>query len=353
MKAPAPAAPTEASAKKETSVPWWEVPYPKQFDASVLPKKLPRVRVEGNRFVDESGSTVIFQGVSIADPDKLVRQGQWSPRLFEEIARWGANIVRIPVHPVAWRGVGREAYFKLLDEAVQWANQTGMYLIIDWHSIGNLKAGLFQHPMYDTTQQETYEFWRSVAFRYKDVPTVALYELFNEPTVYNGTLGAVSWDEWKKINEELITLIRAAAPQAVPLVAGFNWAYELKSVAKSPIALPGVGYVSHPYPMKVTRPFEAKWDADFGFVTQKHPLVATEIGYMKAGLPGAHVPVLDDGTYGAEITEYLEEKGASWVAWCFDPEWSPQLIKDWSFTPTEAGEHFRKVMLARKAKSGR
>jgi hypothetical protein len=88
-------------------------------------------------------------------------------------------------------------------------------------------------------------------------------------------------------------------------------------------------------------------------VTQKHPLVATEIGYMKAGLPGAHVPVLDDGSYGAEITDYLAKKGASWVAWCFDPEWSPQLIKDWSFTPTESGEHFRKVMLERKAKAGR
>ncbi len=339
--------------ESQAPLPWWEVPYPQSFDAGTLPTPLPRVRVSGNRFVDDAGKTVVFQGVSIADPDKLVNQGQWSPRLFEAIASWGANIVRVPVHPVAWRTAGKEAYFQLLDQAVLWANQSGMYLIIDWHSIGNLKSELFQHAMYDTTKQETYEFWRSVAQRYKNVTTVALYELFNEPTVHNGTLGAVSWDEWRRINEELIGLVRAADPNAVPLVAGFNWAYDLTPVAKSPVALPGVAYVSHPYPMKVTRPFEKKWDADFGFVTAKYPLVATEIGYMKPGLPGSHVPVLDDGTYGPEITDYLGKRGASWVAWCFDPDWSPQLIKDWTFAPTESGEHFRRVMLERKAQDAR
>ncbi len=339
-----PAAPPEVPPKR-----WFEEGYPERFDASTLKTPLPRVSVNGNRFVDEAGNTVVFQGVSIADPDKLLHQDHWSPEIFEEIARWGANVVRIPVHPAAWREEGRAGYFALLDQAVLWANQSGLYLIIDWHSIGNLKAGLFQHAMYDTSQQETYEFWRSVSHRYKDVTTVALYEVFNEPTVYGGTLGAISWDEWKGINEEIISLIRAQDEHAVPLVAGFNWAYDLEPVAKSPIARPGVGYVSHPYPMKVTRPFEKKWDEDFGFVAKKYPLIATEIGYMRPGLPGAHNPVLDDGSYGPEITDYLAKRGASWVAWCFDPEWSPQLIKDWTFAPTESGEHFRKVMLERKA----
>ena len=63
------------------------------------------------------------------------------------------------------------------------------------------------------------------------------------------------------------------------------------------------------------------------------------------------LPVIDNGAYGPEITDYLAKKGASWVAWCFDPEWGPMLIKDWDFTPTESGEYFRKVMLERKAKA--
>ena len=60
--------------------------------------------------------------------------------------------MRIPVHPVAWRGRTPAKYLQLLDQAVQWCTDLHMYVIIDWHSIGNLKMELFQDPMYDTTQ---------------------------------------------------------------------------------------------------------------------------------------------------------------------------------------------------------
>src|SRR5690606_5106433 len=70
---------------------------------------------------------------------------------------------------------------------------------------------------------------------------------------------------------------------------------------------------------------------------------------MPAEAPGAHVPVKDDGSYGKRITDYLDKKGASWTAWCFEPDWPPQLISDWNYTPTASGEHFKSVMLASKA----
>src|SRR5690606_33174716 len=56
---------------------WWDIPYPSVFDASQLNRQLPVIRVQGNRFVDESGATVVFQGVNISDPDKLERDGHW------------------------------------------------------------------------------------------------------------------------------------------------------------------------------------------------------------------------------------------------------------------------------------
>ena len=76
--------------------------------------------------------------------------------------------------------------------------------------------------MYDTTKQETYNFWRVMARHYAGHNTVAFYELFNEPTTYRNQLGPVSWDAWKKSVEEEITLIRAYNPQAIPMVAGFD-----------------------------------------------------------------------------------------------------------------------------------
>jgi endoglucanase len=325
---------------------WWEIPYPDQYQAGDV--KMGFISVKGNQFVDEKGKPVTFQGVSIADPDKLEREGHWDRRMFEVIKAWGANVVRIPVHPAAWRGLGKGAYFELLDDAVTWSGELGLYVIIDWHSIGNLATGMFQHPMYETTREETYNFWRSVAHRYQGVPTVAFYELFNEPTVWGGTLGKISWDEWKAIVEDIIDIIYAHDKQVIPLVGGFNWAYDLTPVAKAPVARKGIGYVSHPYPQKVKAPFKKKWEADFGFVADTYPLFVTEIGYMKPDEPGAHIPVMDDGSYGKRITDYLAAKGASWAAWCFHPDWAPPLIADWNFTPTESGRHFQEVMKARR-----
>jgi len=330
----------------------WDQPYPQRFDPASLPKRLEWLAVKGNRFVDARGEPVILQGVNISDPDKLESNGHYDRRLFEVIRDWGANVVRIPVHPAAWRARGKPAYFELLDRAVVWASELDLYLIIDWHTIGNLVTQMFQHPMYDTTQQETFEFWRSVAFRYRDVPTVALFEIFNEPTVRRGTLGSASWPAWKALNEEIISIITAHEGHAIPLVAGFDWAYQLGPVAQQPIEREAIGYVSHPYPGKASASkgsIEGQWDAAFGFATKKYPLIATEIGYMSADAPGAHSPAIDDGSYGKRITDYLAKNGASWTAWCFDPDWPPQLISDWSFTPTAAGAHFREVMLARRA----
>ncbi len=329
---------------------WWDVPYPSKFDASLITAKQDFISVKDNRFVNEKGETVIFQGVSIADPDKLRREGRFNRKLFEAVKSFGANTVRIPVHPVAWRGLGRDRYFALLDQAIVWCAEMDMYVMIDWHSIGNLVTELFQHPIYETTKQETFEFWRAVSFRYQGIPTVAFYELFNEPTVYNGNLGESSWDQWKKICEEIISIIFSHDKQVIPLVGGFNWAYELEPVKQAPIEREGIAYVSHPYPQKTGEPMEKNWEETFGFVAKKYPLFATEIGYMRPGEPGAHIPVENDGTYGKRITDYLQEKGASWIAWCFHPEWAPPLISNWSFTPTESGAHFREVMLRREGK---
>jgi len=340
---PACAAPTQQASSEA----WWKVPYPETFDKARLTNTMPFIRVEGNQFVDEQGKPMVFRGVNISDPDKLARTGKWTKDYFAAAKDFGANTLRVPVHPVAWRERGKDAYFQLLDQAVVWANALDLYLIIDWHSIGNLKTGLFQHPMYQTSLSETYEFWRQVARRYKGVSTIAVYELFNEPTIYSGQLGDVSWDEWREINEAMIRIVFAHDTQVIPMVAGFNWAYDLSEVAEKPIRANGIAYAAHPYPTKSKKPIEEKpadWEATWGYVADTYPMIATEIGWLRKDDPGAHVPVIDDGRYGPVIVDYLEGKGISWTVWCFDPDWPPQMIKDWDYTPTEQGEFFREVM---------
>lgn len=308
--------------------------------------KLSQLTVQGNKLMTADGKVFVFRGLDASDPDKLSKDGHWNREYFEMAKSWGANMVRFPVHPSAWRSRGANNYIKLLDEGVQWATEQGLYVIIDWHSIGNLRSQMYQNPMYETTKKETFEFWRTMAAHYKGNTTVACFELFNEPTIQGGQLGVCSWQEWKEINEEMIIIIRANGSKAIPLVAGFNWAYDLTPVAKDPINAEGVAYVSHPYPMKREKPWEAKWTADWGFVAEKYPVILTEIGFCGPDERGAHVPVISDESYGNAITKYCNEKGISYSVWVFDPHWAPMLISDWNFTPTRQGRYFKSAMQA-------
>src|ERR1019366_3330612 len=190
--------------------------------------------------------------------------------------------------------------------------------------------------MYETSKQETYNFWRTMARHYAGHNTVVFYELFNEPTTYRNQLGPVSWDAWKKSVEEQITIIRAYNPQAIPLVAGFDWAYDLTPLILNPITAEGIGYTTHPYSNKRSQPWEPKWEEDFGFAAAKYPLIATEFGgFAMPRAPGAPPPAAppaggrgfagggrgDPAVYGQAILKYLEGKNIGWTVWCFDPEW--------------------------------
>ena len=73
------------------------------------------ISISGNKFVNESGETLVFQGVNIRDPHNLEEEGHWTKAHFQEAKDWGANIIRLPVHPYAWRARGEEAYLALLD----------------------------------------------------------------------------------------------------------------------------------------------------------------------------------------------------------------------------------------------
>jgi hypothetical protein len=47
---------------------------------------------------------------------------------------------------------------------------------------------------------------------------------------------------------------------------------------------------------------------------------------------------MDDGQYVEAIFDYTTKKGISFVVWVFDPNWSPMLIENWTYTPTKAGK---------------
>jgi endoglucanase len=306
--------------------------------------KMGWIKVEGNKFVNEKGKAIVFRGVNISDPDKLEKIGKWDKKYFEEAKAWGSNIIRIPIHPATWRTRGTDAYLKLVDQAVEWAKELNIYLIIDWHSIGNLRTEQYFKPGYITTKKETFEFWKIVSTKYANEPVVAFYELFNEPTTMENQLGSCSWSQWKILVTQMILIIRANNPKAIPLVAGFNWGYDLSEMKNDILNIDGIAYVSHPYPEKRSKPWEEKWEKDWGFMAQKAPVILTEIGFALPEEKGVHTPVHGNEEYGTTLTNYAKKNGISWVVWVFDPNWAPMMFSDWNYTPTRQGAFFKKVM---------
>ncbi len=302
-------------------------------------KVLPLISVQGNKFVNSNSDTILFRGLAISDPDKIEGQGHWGKQHFEEVRKMDATIVRIPVHPIAWRERTPEKYLELLDQAVAWCTELGMYVVIDWHSIGNLEMELFQQHMYDTTQKETYEFWRTIAMHFRGHNTVAFYEIFNEPTQFRGILGSMTWSEWREINEKIIRLIRALDQETIPIVAGLDWAYDLNFLHYEPVNAEGIAYATHPYAMKRKEPWIPKWEENFGFAADKYPLIATEFGFnLKDD------EKVDENHYGYIIIDYLESKGISWICWVYDPEWGPRMLENWDYKLTGCGKFFKKAL---------
>ena len=307
-------------------------------------QKLPKLSVQGKHIVNEKGEEVRLVGVSFSDPDKLEKDGQWNTRYFKEARDWGSNVVRFAIHPPNLNKRGWDNYFALIDKGVKLAEEQGMYVIIDWHSIGNLNTEKYMLDSYDTTWEETVKFWETVAKRYKGNSTVAVYELFNEPTSMSGKLGELSWATWRPTLEKLIDKIHKIDDEKISLVAGMNWGYFLDEVIENPVNRKNVAYCSHPYPQKREQPWVPKWEKDWGHVADKYPVIATEFGFVYPDEKGAHIPCISDEKYGRAIMDYFNKKGISFTIWCFDPQWAPVLFYDWDFTPSKQGKFFKKEL---------
>lgn len=307
--------------------------------------KLPQISVLKNRFVDEEGNPVLFRGLALADPYHLNKQDKWDNSYFVAAKEWNANVLRLPVHPKWMREVGIEQYLEWIDQSVEWATELDMYLIIDWHTIGNPDNWIPHRDIYHTSKEETFYFWYRIANRYKNNTTVAFYELYNEPTNYAGQMGRLSWTNYKNLLEEIIYMIFQIDPTAIPLVAGFDWGYDISHIKYEPIDFEGIAYVTHPYPQKREKPWLDKWYEDWGFAAENYPLFATEFGFMGEDEDGAHVPVISDETYGEEILEAFKKWNVSWTVWVFDAKWSPRLFEDWDYTPSRQGRFFKKKLM--------
>jgi aryl-phospho-beta-D-glucosidase BglC (GH1 family) len=309
---------------------------------------LPLLSVQGNKIVDQAGKSIVLKGLNICYPSIVKNDGHWTEDYFKQLASWGTKLVRVPIDPGSYRQMGQKGAFELLDQAVDWSKKYGMYVMVDWHSIGNPISGIFQDPWADelkTTDAEMKEFWGAVADRYKGEPAVAFYEVFNEPAGLEYKGGHMTWAQWRDMADGIIDVIYAHNPKAIPVVGGINWAYDLKGAGAEPLRNKGVVYACHPYSGHAGEPWEESWERDFGYLAKIHPVMLTEFGFDPHDtiLPSVYKA---DTNYGKRILDFAKARGMSWTAFVFynGSGWPMPLFKDWNYTPTESGAFFKEML---------
>lgn len=278
------------------------------------------LNVSGNQILDADGQTVILKGVMPPDPAVLNRRGKFNREFFSAIQATNANVIRIPVHPEEW--VKDEDYlWRYLFPIVGWAGEMNMYVIIDWHYIGNIATGAgSQMPDIDTASKDlTLEFWRLNASYFRDAPNV-IFEIFNEPE-------SIGVEEWRNNANEIVRVIRDQGAEQVIIVGGIDFGRDLSWVTEKPILGENIAYASHIYPAHSSD----LWQYWFGEAAKKYPVLITEWGFMDENRNTSQSYLAgDQKTYGEPFLQYLGARNIGWVACWYDDEWLPPMFtKGW------------------------
>lgn len=150
---------------------------------------------------------------------------KYTKKDFQNIKSLGCDAIRLPIN-LFYMTNGNPDYtvdplfFDFLDQAVGWAEELQIYLIIDNHTTDDLAS---KNANLETTLTKV---WIQMAERYKNRSNYILYEILNEP---NGTLTTAAW---AKIQQTTITAIRTIDTKHTIVVggAGFNSYTELASL---------------------------------------------------------------------------------------------------------------------------
>ena len=280
---------------------------------------------EGKHIYDARGKKHIFRGVNRPGyEDKLDGDFRLHKNEFPEMARWGANAVRIPINQHWWL-TDQQGYRAKIAQVIAWTLENGMTAIADLHrSIS--RGGVVDLPMAD---EESLAFWRAFAAEYKDQGRV-LFELYNEPKGVSERTwmkGGVEGGKTYVGMQQLYDAIRDLGAHNLILIGGLNWGYDLRGLKEYPLSEDAynVVYSSHPYNYGGKR--ISDWQECWAWVLKKHPVILTEFGYTKQDKRA-------DGSYSLDyekaVFEFADENDVSWTAWA----WTSLFLKHTIFVRT-------------------
>src|SRR5262249_48299469 len=156
----------------------------------------------------------------------------------DRLAELGFNIVRPSLNARLFLTEGDNPEpvaegFELLDHLIGWCKKDGIYVDIDMHAAPGGQTGaniddsaddkpeLFMDKRY---QDRLVSLWVKIAERYKDEPTVAMYDLLNEPLPNRTGAAAKYKDQLEPLYTRITQAIRAVDKRHMITLEGADWA---------------------------------------------------------------------------------------------------------------------------------
>lgn len=261
------------------------------------------------RFVPENGLQVIGPNICDANGDVFQLRGisthgiQWYPQyinqeLFMQMHdEWNCNVIRIANYVEEFDGYcnggDQQMLNQLIDDAVTYATNEEMYVIIDWHV---MKEG---DPRIH--QDEAIKFFDMVSEKYSDNPYV-LYEICNEP---NGK--GINWDPIYEYANAVIPVIRENSPHSVIIVGTPMYSAAPSEPLRKPLEYENLVYAYHFY-AKSHR--ESRQEDLKNAYAQGVPLLVSEFGTVANS--GSGDP---DNEMADKWISILDEYGIGYICW--------------------------------------
>ncbi len=256
----------------------------------------------------------------------------------------GANVVRLALNYRHFENDASPFYycedgFLRLDRALEWCARQGIYAILDLHAVQgwqnpdwhcdnpNSPALFWEHPHFE---DRWIALWKELASRYKRNPTIAGYDVMNEPQT-QPLDGPPRPEALNTAFRRVVRAIRAIDPDHIIFVEGDGFAGNFECM-DAPFA-ENLAYSGHSYSPAAFGPgrypgriMGRHWDRDYMYdsnlrhqafpYSRRHnvPLWMGEFGATYSGHP-EEIPdrmrALDDQI------EIFEEQGAHWTTWTY------------------------------------
>ena len=308
------------------------------------------LHTQGEDIVDEHGQKIILRGVGLGNwmlPEGYMWRfgdGGDRPRRIEKIvsdligpesaakfwreyraqyvtqndirriAQLGFNSVRPSLNARLFLSEGDHAVyqaegFELLDNLIRWCKRGGIYVIIDMHAAPggqtgqNIDDSAKDEPelfMDARNQDRLVALWVKIAMRYQDEPTVAAYDLLNEPLPERTGAAKKYQGELEPLYKRITQAIRAVDRKHMITVEGANWANDWSVFSA---------------------PFDDNLVYQFHYYCWDRPTQLNDISHYLDYRQRFGVPVWvgetgekDDAIYWA-TTDYFETHNIGWSFW--------------------------------------